>query len=120
MPSTSSVVSFAREPAATSVLVVCMAELPPTSNLPMLTLGNVAPAVWKFRPVGRASMSSRDNASRRVTDCTSTTGDAPDTVTVSSTPPTLNSTFKGAVKSADNSNLSRTKVLNPVSVNVTV
>ena len=52
--------------------------------------------------------------------CTSTTGDAPDTVTVSSMPPTRICALIGAVKSDSSTMPSRTKVLKPGSVNVTL
>ena len=49
----------------------------------------------------------------------STSGVCPDTVTVSSSPPTFSSTFKIAVKLGPSSRPSRLKVLKPGSVNVT-
>ena len=50
----------------------------------------------------------------------STNGAAPETVTVSSSPPTFNSAFTVAVNAAGNSRPSRFNVLKPASVNVTV
>ena len=63
--------------------------------------------------------------SRLITRCwttfwTSTTGLAPDTVTVSCSVPTRISAFTVAVNAADNSMPSRLTELKPVSVNVTV
>jgi len=69
--------------------------------------------------VGNTSTSSLLSTSRRWVLCTSTTGDAPDTTTVSSRAPTRISTFTGAVKSPWIVMPSRTTVLNPGSVNVT-
>ena len=65
-------------------------------------------------------MMSRDMMFCFRTFCTSTTGDCPDTVTVSSSDPTRSSPFTVAVNAADNSMPSRLNVLNPVSVKVTV
>ena len=66
------------------------------------------------------SICSRDRFCWLTTFCTSITGLAPDTVTVSSIEPTdiVPSTF--AVKSETSSIPSRTNVLNPGNVNVTV
>ena len=55
----------------------------------------------------------------RFTLWTSTTGVAPDTVTVSSTVPTFRSAFMVAVNEPVSSMPSRLNVLNPVNVNVT-
>ena len=52
--------------------------------------------------------------------CTSTTGDAPDTVTVSSRAPTFISALIGTDTLVGTSTPSRLKVLKPVSVNVTL
>ncbi len=70
--------------------------------------------------VGTASSTSRD-----ITCCltlleTSTTGEAPETVTDSCRVPTVNSTLIVAVKFADSCSPSRTMVLNPGSENVSL
>ena len=72
-----------------------------------------------LRPVGSASSASRSSTCTRAVLDTSTTGDAPVTVTVSSRTPTRISTLIVAVKSVGSSMPSRTNVLKPASVNVT-
>src|SRR2546428_13771374 len=99
----------------------CHIELdPPTSNPPVVTEGIVLAMYMNWRAVGRLSSSSFETTSRRVLDCTSTTGLTPVTVTVSATDPTRISTLIGPVKSASSTTPSRTPVLNPTSVKVTV
>jgi hypothetical protein len=73
----------------------------------------------------RTAVRRLDRISSRVMTCafvalwTSTTGEAPDTVTVSSSPPTFISAFTVAVKSVGNRISSRLTVEKPVSENVT-
>ena len=71
-----------------------------------------------FRPVGIASSTSRESTSDWVTDCTSTTGASPETVTVSSRAPTDSSASRVSVKPAGNSWFSTRTVEKPGSVNV--
>ena len=52
--------------------------------------------------------------------CTSTSGDCPDTVTLSSIDPTLRSTLIGTVVLPGSSTPSRTTFANPVRMNVMV
>jgi hypothetical protein len=73
-----------------------------------------------LRPVGIESSISRSNTWTRAVLETSTTGDSPVTVTVSSSVPIRISTSIVAVKSVGSSSPSRLNVLNPDSVNVTV
>ena len=84
----------------------------------------VMPGVSAARPkyvfdVGSVSISSRDRFSWLTTFCTSITGLAPETVTVSSIDPTVIVPSTFAVKSETSSIPSRTNVLNPGNVNVT-
>ena len=69
---------------------------------------------------GRVSRTSRVNTVCLVRLCTSTSGDAPDTVIVSSSAPTFRSPLMVAVKLPVSSMPSRRTVLNPGSENVTV
>src|SRR4051812_6013508 len=69
-------------------------------------------------PVGTASSTSRDSTCVFWLLCTSTTGEEPDTVTDSSSAPTLRSAFTVAVKFDGSSSPSRLKVLNPWSEKV--
>ena len=85
----------------------------------------VMPGVSAARPkyvfdVGSVSICSRDRFCWLTTFCTSITGLAPETVTVSSIEPTVIVPSTFAVKSETSSIPSRTNVLNPGSVNVTV
>ena len=56
------------------------------------------PMPWMVRPVGIASSASRFSTCDLVVLCTSTVGDAPVTVSVSSSAPTLSSVFIVIVK----------------------
>src|SRR3989442_3490552 len=95
--------------------------IPPTSGAPATDMPRVSATYpERFLPVGSVSSTSRDNTFCVRTFCVSTTGAAVDTMTVSSTDPTLNSAFTGAVKPAVNSMPSRRTGENPGSVNVTV
>ncbi len=86
-----------------------------------MTPTSVAPTDWMLRPpVGTASSSACGSTCCVTACCTSTTGDAPDTVTVSSSAPTRSSALTGAVKFAGSSTPSRFTVENPGSVKVTV
>ncbi len=85
----------------------------------MLSAGRVAPIPWKLRPVGSASSRSRESTSRLVVVCTSTSGELPVTVTVSSTVPTFSSAFTLAVKFASRTIPACLTVWNPASSNVT-
>ena len=73
-----------------------------------------------LRGVGKVSSTSRVSTVCLVTDWTSTSGDDPDTVIVSSSDPTFMSAFTLAVKSVDSSIPSRFTVEKPGSVKVTV
>ncbi len=95
---------------------------PPTSWLfaATLTPGISAICANGDRPVGSLSISSRSITRCWVALCTSTIGDSPVTVMVSSTAPTRRSVSTVAVKVPVNWMPSRLTVLNPGSVNVTV
>ncbi len=69
---------------------------------------------------GTASSTSRDNTCDLVLLCTSTIGDSPETVTVSSMAPTFKSALMVAVKFDDSSMPSFFTLENPGSVNVRV
>ena len=72
-----------------------------------------------LRPVGSASCTSRVSTSVRCTCCTSTTGDWPETVTLSSSAPTDRATSMSIAKPAASTSSSRTWVPNPGNVKVT-
>ena len=72
------------------------------------------------RPVGSASITSLLSTRCCCTPCTSTTGVAPVTVIVSSTPPTRMSALTVAVTAPASSMPSRLTVAKPGSVNVTL
>ena len=76
------------------------------------------PMPWIVRPVGMASSASRFSTWDLVVLCTSTVGDAPVTVNVSSSDPTLSSLFTVIVKSDGSSIPSRFIVEKPSSENV--
>src|SRR5438309_2347802 len=77
---------------------------PPTSGCDCVTPTSVAPIDWMLRPpVGTASSSACGSTCCVTACCTSTTGDAPDTVTVSCRSPTRSSALTGAVKFAGSS-----------------
>jgi hypothetical protein len=73
-----------------------------------------------FRVVGSASRTERSRTCVRWAFCTSTSGDSPETVTLSSSAPTLRSMLIGTVVLPGSSTPSRTTVANPVSANVIV
>ena len=97
----------------------CMICVPPTSGVAVVTPAINWPTAKGSLPVGIVS-----SISRLITDCdtelrTSTIGDAPDTVTVSSSWPTASSTLTVAVNEAPNRMPSRRTVRKPGSVKVT-
>jgi hypothetical protein len=73
-----------------------------------------------LRPVGIRSIASRLSTEVFAADVTSTTGEAPVTVMVSSSWPTPSSALSVAVNSDGSWRPSRRKVLKPVNENVTV
>src|SRR6266850_1892246 len=77
---------------------------------------SVDPTAQMFRPVGSASSRSRDRTCCCVALFTSTIGDAPVTVTVSSIAPTFRSAFTVAVKPAGSSMPARLTTLKPATV----
>jgi hypothetical protein len=87
----------------------------------MLSLmpGTREPTDWMFLALGMESIRSRVRICCRAVFWTSTTGDSPDTVTVSWSDPTRRSAFTGTVVSAGTMMPSRLNALNPVSVKVT-
>ena len=97
-----------------------MPAVPPTSGALSVTPFSVDPTAQMLRPVGTDSRSCWVMTCCWVDDCRSTTGDAPDTVMVSSRPPTRMSALIGAVKFATSSIPVRVTTENPVIVNVTV
>src|SRR6185503_12450946 len=84
------------------------------------TPGRKPASVAAFRPDGSALMMSASSTCCRAVFCTSTIGDSPVTVIVSSTAPTRMSAFTSAVNDPVSSTPSRRTVLNPGSVMVTV
>ena len=91
------------------------------SSIPVLrTPGMRRARAWKVRAAGSTSIIARVATNWRRTCCTSTSGDSPVTVTVSSSAPTAMSAFTWMVESPMMTTPSRTKVLNPGSVKVTV
>src|SRR6266850_3490387 len=98
--------------------------VPPTSTPPrspplVVIPGRTLPIAWTLRPVGIASRTGRVTCWDTCALCTSTRGDAPDTVTDSSNAPTFKSALTCAVKFVVNSMPSCLKVVNPGSVKVT-
>src|SRR5262245_33142351 len=77
------------------------------------------PRPWMVRPVGNASSVSRASTCVCTVVCTSTTGEAPETVIDSSREPTFRSALMVAVKLVGSSTPSRLNVENPLRVNVT-
>ncbi len=108
------------------IVACCIAALPPTSRPPLdapLTVapGISTPAAAMLRAIGMVSSTSRVITRRcDPTFCTSTRGDDPETVIVSSTAPTRISTLTFAVKFSPSSTPSRRTVLKPGSEKVTV
>ena len=84
-----------------------MPAVPPTSGALSEMPVSVDPTAQMFRPVGSASSRSRDSTCCCVALFTSTTGDAPVTVTLSSSAPTRSSALIVAVKFAGSSIPSR-------------
>ena len=97
-----------------------MALAPPVSGRLRLTPTTNWAMPWMVRPVGMASMASRLSTDTLADVVTSTTGDEPVTVIVSSREPTESSALMVAVNSACSCNPSRLKVLNPGSVKDTL
>ena len=104
----------------TDMYVCCAAVVRPTSGRFSLTPGINWAVDCMLRPVGMASSTSRVSTSALVTDCTSTTGASPETVTVSSRAPTDSSASRFSTKPAGNSCCSTTTVEKPGRVNVMV
>ena len=100
--------------------VCCAAVVRPTSGRFSLTPTINWAVDCRLCPVGIASRVARSSTSARAFVRTSTTGAAPDTVTVSSSPPTESSPSIVIVKPAGRSSPSRTTVENPGSVKVSV
>ena len=93
----------------------------PPSPIPVLrTPGISRVRASKVRPCGSTSIIWRVTTAWRRTCCTSTTGDSPVTVTVSSTAPTCSWALICTALSPISSTSSRITVLNPGKVNVTV
>ena len=80
----------------------------------------MTPIVDQFFDVGMVAMMSCPITCRLITFCTSTTGDAALTTTVSSSVPIFKSALTLAVNCAVSSMPSRLTLENPGSVNVTV
>jgi hypothetical protein len=97
-----------------------MARAPPVSGKLRLTPTTSWPRPWMLRPVGIKSIASRSSTAVLAAEVTSTTGDAPVTVIVSSRAPTPSSALRVAVNSDGSCRPSRRNVLNPVSEKVTV
>ncbi len=95
-----------------------MAREPPTSGMFSETPVISCPMPWIVRPVGMASSASRFSTCDLVVLCTSTVGDAPETVRVSSSDPTFSSVFTVIVKSDGSSMPSRLTVEKPSSEKV--
>ena len=94
--------------------------VPPTSWLLAVMPGMSTPsATTDFVPAGMALMMSRVSTRCWTTFCTSTMGDSPVTVMVSSSAPTRISVLTVAVNDDVSSMPSRLLVLKPGSVNVT-
>src|SRR5260370_1037425 len=104
----------------TAMYVCCIPAEPPTSGALSVTPVSVDPSAQMLRPVGTASSSSRDRTCPCVALLMSTTGEAPVTVTVSSTAPIFISELTVAVKSDGSSIPSRLTTLKPGSVNFTM
>ena len=73
---------------------------------------------WMLRAAGSSVIRLPFSTSCRTVLCTSTMGDTPVMVTVSSMPPTRISTFTVAVKAPESAIASRTTVAKPGRVNV--
>ncbi len=97
-----------------------MACDPPTSGAVRVTPTTSCPTDWMVCAVGTASSTSRERTCAFMFDWTSTTGEAPDTVTASSMAPTDMLALTVAVKFEGRSRPSRLNVWKPLSVKVTV
>ncbi len=98
-----------------------MALVPPTSVLLLVWIPGMSVATSKWvRPLGMASTTSLLRTRCWAALCTSTTGDSPVTVMVSSMAPTRMSALTVAVKDPVSSIFSRLTVLKPPRVKVTV
>ena len=97
-----------------------MALDPPTSGMLNAMPMTSWPRPWMVRPVGSASSVSRLSTWVWTVLWTSTMGDAPETVTVSSSAPTLMSALIVAVNAVGSSRPSRLNELKPGSVKTTV
>ena len=118
-PSTVSRPSLPGPPRIANVTVRGPAR-PPTSWLPERdTPGTSVTRLWYSRAVGIAATTSLSSTLCCFAFTTSTIGDSPLTVIVSSRAPTRSSAFTCAAIEPDSSIPSRLTVLNPVSVNVT-
>jgi hypothetical protein len=89
-------------------------------NAPRLTPGISTPTVNGVRELGIAETISWSITACRVVDCTLTRGDSPVTVMVSCTAPSDRSALIVVTAVPLNTTPSRTTVLNPASVKVTV
>ena len=97
-----------------------MARAPPVSGRLRLTPTMSWPIPWMVRPVGMASIASRSSTWVWTAVVTSTTGEAPVTVTDSSTAPTRRSAFTVIVNSDGSCSWSRRKLWNPDRLKVSV
>ena len=100
-------------------------ESDPCATTPVFAPGITTPGIsaerpFSVRPPGRISICSFVSTVWVIVFFTSTTGDAPDTVTVSCRLPTRKSAFTLASKVPCSTTPSRRTVLKPVSVKVTV
>src|SRR5688500_5776859 len=100
--------------------VTALTPAPPTSCRRKSTLGISTPRAVLSPELGSASRTSRSSTRCCRVLCTSTTGDSPVTVMVSSIPPTRRSALMRAVKLPDSSTPSRCTTAKPGNVNVTV
>ena len=94
--------------------------VPPTSCTPpaFMAPGTSTASMYWLRAAGSASMTSAGMTLLRLVLCTSTVGDSPVTVTVSSTEPTVRSALTVAANEPASSMPSRLTTLKPVSVKV--
>ena len=121
----SSTVLFARIPSfmvwASRVVEPCTAGQYWPSPMPAFRTPGISRArALKVRAAGSTSIICRVATNCRRTCCTSTTGDSPETVTVSSSAPTASDAFTCTAASPISTIPSRMNVLNPGSVNVMV
>ncbi len=97
----------------------CIVPLRPPESPFVAIPGMIAWMPATFRDDGIAASASRSMICCWRALCTSTTGDSPVTVIVSSSEPTFKSRFTVATKLPDSSMPSRLTVVKPVSVAVT-